>query len=169
MRHKLWIIFPTAIRLQGRATFGTFVQSFLSSYLLWTLCFSALPFDSWLYDAGVGTLRTTFFLHQLAPGESHQQETGKETGRQEEEGGTWSFFLLLLLPGSPTSSSQWQFVQSLTLSLAPPELASLSHIRGTRMPGKSPLPWDQYQLGGVLLPTSRGLNTPTFSLCFPEP
>ena len=60
--------------------------------------------------------------------------------------------------------------QSPTLSLAPPELASSSHIRGTRIVrAESPPLRSEYQLGGVLLPTAEALNTPTFSLCFLSP
>lgn len=140
------------------------------------LCFSALPFDSWLCDAGVGTLHTTFFLHQLAPVESHQQETVEETGRQEEEGGTWSFCLFVVVattrvaPAMALHPRNGNLSQSLTLSLAPPELASSSHIRGTRIiRAESPSLRSEYQLSGVLLSTSEDLNTPTFSLCFLSP
>ena len=137
------------------------------------LCLSALPFDSWLYDAGAGTLHTTFFLHQLASVESHQQETLEETGRQEEGRGTWSFCLFFFFnttnvtPAMALHPLNGDLFQSPTLSLAHPELASSSHIRGTRIVrAESPSLRSEYQLSGVLLPTSETINTPISSLGF---
>ena len=172
MRHKLWIIFPTAIRLQGRATFGT-----LSNPSCHHICYEPVFLSSTLWLLALLCWGWDSVHHLFSPpaGSCWVPPTGDRRGDWQAGGGRGDlvllFLLLLLPPGSPhLHPLNGNLFQSLTLSLAPPELASSSHIRGTRIVrAESPSLRSEYQLGGVLLPTSEDLNTPTFSLCFLSP
>lgn len=124
---------------------------------------------------GLGLCAPPFFSTSwllLSP--TNRRQERRLAGRRRKGGLGPSFFVVVattrVTPAMALHPLNGNLFQSLTLSLAPPELASSSHIRGTRIVrAESPSLRSEYQLGGVLLPTSEDLNTPTVSLYFLSP
>ena len=163
---------PTAVKLQGRATFltlsnpschHTYYESMFLSSTLWRLALWCWGWDS------------AHHLFSPPAGFCWVPPTGDARGDWKAGGGKGdvvllSFFFFYTTNVTPAMSLHplnGDLFQSPTLSLAHPELASSSHIRGTRIVrAESPSLRSEYQLSGVLLPTSETINTPISSLDF---
>lgn len=139
MRHRLWIIFPTTLKIQGRATLILLsvpschmrhhigYESLVSTFLPLTL-------GSMMLELGFCTPPFSSAISLLLSPINRRHY--RETGRREEERGTWSFCLFVattsvtpgmsLQPLSAVCSSPQLFHQ-----LAHPELLSSSHISST--------------------------------------